>query len=158
MPFIEPTLISLSNQSPQASPVCRAWVEVAATHIFVFPCVTSVAPQLWCNCLTAMVQLPHSCGATEISLEKQKKAQIKPPEGQPTTTLVRLERFVFPKNIGIRIIRKIRVHQKTHSSAAPRYFLPRTKRITRKHQSGHPSSTLVKLARCVFPQKTSASV
>ena len=93
MAFIEPTLISLSNQTPQAFPVCRAWVEVSATHIFVFPCIIFVAPQLWCNCPTIVVQLPHSCGAIALQLwgngnlpRKTKEGTKKPPEGQPTTT------------------------------------------------------------------------
>ena len=158
MAFIEPTLISLSNQIPQASPFVGLEQK--------FPQPTFLFSLRYFRCPTAVVQLPHNCGATASQLwcncptavgqrespqKKQRKAQTKPPEGQPSTTLVRLARCVFPqKNIGIRIIRRIRVHQKTNNSAAPRLFLPRTKRITQEHQSGHPSFKLVRLARFVF--------
>ena len=37
----------------------------------------AIAPQLWCNCLTTVVQLPHSCGATEISFVKTKRKDKK---------------------------------------------------------------------------------
>ena len=33
----------------------------------------AVAPQLWCSCLTVVVQLPHSCGATKITEKKTEK-------------------------------------------------------------------------------------
>ena len=33
----------------------------------------ATASQLWCNCPTIVVQLPHSCGATEKSLGKTKR-------------------------------------------------------------------------------------
>ena len=37
----------------------------------------AIAPQLWCNCLTTVVQLPHSCGATEMSFVKTKRRDKK---------------------------------------------------------------------------------
>ena len=40
--------------------------------ILVFSKDIPVAPQLWCSCPTTVVQLPHSCGATEISFRKTK--------------------------------------------------------------------------------------
>ena len=39
-----------------------------ASRIFIFLSVIPVAPQLWCNCPTTVVQLPHNCGATAPQL------------------------------------------------------------------------------------------
>ena len=49
-------------------PVFTSVLVVPASGYFIFSSVISVAPQLWCNCLTAVVQLPHNCGATAPQL------------------------------------------------------------------------------------------
>ena len=47
---------------------CKCSCFVSTSELFVFISEISVAPQLWCNCLTAVVQLPHNCGATAPQL------------------------------------------------------------------------------------------
>ena len=52
--------------------VSSSLILISSSLILVFSKDIPVAPQLWCNCPTTVMQLPHSCGATEISFRKTK--------------------------------------------------------------------------------------
>ena len=91
---------------------CRSFLFFPALFSLPHSC-GATAPQLWCNCLTAVVQLPHSCGATGISLEKTKESTNKATRRATLHHISKISKMrVSQKNIGIRIIRKIRVQKK----------------------------------------------
>ena len=71
-------------------PVFSSVLVVPASGYLIFSSVIPVAPQLWCNCPTAVVQLPHNCGATapqlwgnkNIPCKNKKKGQKNKSDGE----------------------------------------------------------------------------